>query len=588
MRERGAIKLLQPGSDNVRAYRTYNAKDGRIRDFQGWLIPPSGKPVPYAKTRILDIALSQSYVYDEARAKVLECGSAAPGSIFAWEITEEEKTVFTQYPYRFQGRLPVLTSRFSMTLPAGWELVSTTFNHQTLEPQVSANRYTWELRDLSAIEREDYSPSLSALVPGLAVSYYPPAANSAGLQGLKDWTAVSTWLTPLVDPAAEVSEAVRSKAAQLTANAAGELEKIQAIAAYTQKTNYVEVALNLTRGGGYTPHRAEEVLQRNYGDCKDKATLMRALLKAAGIESYLVTLDAEDRTYVRPEWPSPIQFNHAIVAVRVSDSLSLPTVAGDSALGRLLIFDPTDPITPVGDLPEDEQGGYALVIAGRSGRLLKLPDVPVTANRIESSVEGAVDVDGTLSATVHRKYFGQSGMSIRQLERLQGAGEVKKRLERGVSRRVPGATLGRVATKAQTDQNLLDLDMDVAAGRFGQMMQGRLLVVRLGLLNSGGDYAFPSKQRNAPVKLEADLHRDSISIKVPAGFKPDELPAPNKIESPYGTLDVKWTVRDGQVAMDETLEIRETLVPVAEYSKLRDFFEQVAGAHSAPVVLVKQ
>jgi uncharacterized protein DUF3858 len=179
-------------------------------------------------------------------------------------------------------------------------------------------------------------------------------------------------------------------------------------------------------------------------------------------------------------------------------------------------------------------------------------------------------------------------MSIRQLERLQGAGEVKKRLERGVSRRVPGATLGRVATKAQTDQNLLDLDMDVAAGRFGQMMQGRLLVVRLGLLNSGGDYAFPSKQRNAPVKLEADLHRDSISIKVPAGFKPDELPAPNKIESPYGTLDVKWTVRDGQVAMDETLEIRETLVPVAEYSKLRDFFEQVAGAHSAPVVLVKQ
>src|SRR5438309_289674 len=74
MRERGAIKILQPGDEKIEAYRTYNTKNGRIRDFQGWLIPPSGKPVPYAKNRILDVALSQDYVYDEARAKVLECG----------------------------------------------------------------------------------------------------------------------------------------------------------------------------------------------------------------------------------------------------------------------------------------------------------------------------------------------------------------------------------------------------------------------------------------------------------------------------------------------------------------------------------
>ena len=62
-----------------RAGRSYNTKNGRIRDFQGWLISPSGKALPYAKNRVIDVALSRDYVYDEARAKVLECGAAAPG-----------------------------------------------------------------------------------------------------------------------------------------------------------------------------------------------------------------------------------------------------------------------------------------------------------------------------------------------------------------------------------------------------------------------------------------------------------------------------------------------------------------------------
>src|SRR5207244_5687546 len=105
----------------------------------------------------------------------------------------------------------------------------------------------------------------------------------------------------LMDPAADVNASVRAKALQLTANAASDIEKIRAIAAFVQQTKYVAVSLNLTRGGGYTPRKSDEVLAKNYGDCKDKATLMRSLLKAVGIEAYLVTTAADDRTYVRPE-----------------------------------------------------------------------------------------------------------------------------------------------------------------------------------------------------------------------------------------------------------------------------------------------
>jgi hypothetical protein len=75
---------------------------------------------------------------------------------------------------------------------------------------------------------------------------------------------------------------------------------------------------------------------------------------------------------------------------------------------------------------------------------------------------------------------------------------------------------------------------------------------------------------------------------VPAGFKLDELPAAAKIESAYGTLEAKWSVAGGEIIMEETLQVHETVAPVSEYSQVRDFFDKVNGAQVAPVVLVKQ
>jgi hypothetical protein len=587
MRERGVVKFLQSGRDSIRATRSYNSKSGRIRDFQGWFIPPSGKATAFSKDRIVDVAITEG-LYEELRMKVLDPGGTPPGSVFAWEVVEEEKSVFTQYQYEFQRRLPVLVSRFSLTLPAGWEFTASTLNRDPIEGKTAGNSTTWELLDLPSMEREEHSPSLSAMAPRVVVSYFPPTGNSAGLRGLKDWTAVSAWLSTLMDPAVELSEPVRAKAMQLTANASGEIEKIRAIAAFVQQTKYVAVSLNLTRGGGYTPRRADEVLAKNYGDCKDKATLMRALLKAVGIEAYLVPISADDRTYVRAEWASPMQFNHAIVAVRVPDAITLPTVIETKTLGRLLIFDPTDSITPVGDLPLDEQGSYALIVAGSNGVLAQMPVLSATANRIEGNVEGTIDAAGRLNARVQRRYYGQSAVSLRATEKLEGAGELQKRFERGYARWLPASSISGLSTAGNSEENLLNVNLNLAADRFGQIMQGRLLIVRPGLLTSGGEYVFTSKTRQSPVELEADLRHDSILIKVPEGFKLDELPRPAKIASPFGTLEATWTVKDGQIVMQETLEIVETVVPPSDYAKVRDFFERVAGAHNATVVLVRQ
>lgn len=588
IRERGVIRIAQPGSGPVSATRSYNAKTGRIREFRGWSLAPDGVVTRLGKELILDIALSMNETYNESRAKVLELGAGKPpGTVFAYEVAEEEKTIFTQYDYRFQEGAPVDVSRFELSLPPGWDARASVFNHEAFEPQVAGTTYTWELHNLPAIATERYGPNLSALAPRLGVSYFPAGENKAGLKALKDWADVSSWLTAFVDPPADPGEAVRAKAAEITAGAQSEVEKIRAIASFVQRTNYISIQMNLTRGGGYTPHRAEDVLAKNYGDCKDKATLMRALLKAAGIPSYLLVIHATDRHFVRPEWPSPLQFNHAIVAVRVSPETVLPTVADFPRLGRLLIFDPTDPVSPVGDLPRREQAANALVIAGPDGGLLKTPQTPASSNRIESAVEASLDASGRLDAHVTRTYFGQAASSIQGLVTERGNDELRRSFERPLANRMGAVAVKQVATSGRIEEGHLQLTLEIGVDHFAQLVQG-LAIVKPGGLALGHDYVFAAAERKMPVSLAAEMYRDSVRLKLPSGYVVDELPDPVKLDSRFAVYQASWKADGGDVLFEQSLEVRGVTVPAREYATLRSYFEGLSVKQVAPVVLAKK
>ena len=588
MRERGAIRSLRNGAENMRAFRSYNAKTGKIRDFQAWMIPPSGKPSYYGKSQIVDVALSQNEAYSENRGQGIDGGRALPDSVFAFEVTEEEKSIFTQYQFWLQEDAPVLLSRLNLTLPPGWEVTGKVLGRENSLPRVSGNNYAWEFRDLPAIEREDYAPAFLEMAPRLALSWFPPAGNTPGLVGLKDWTAVSIWMAQFMDPPAEVTEPVRARAAELTRGATEPEAKIRAIGEFVQKTSYVEVAMNLTRGGGYTPHKAAETLARNSGDCKDKATLMRAMLKSVGIDSWMAAIRSGDRDFVKTDWASPHQFNHAIIAVRVPDSVQLPTVIRHPALGRLLMFDPTDSVTKLGGLPINEQGSQALILAGDQGSLMTMPRLPPDANRIESTTLATMDGNGALQGTIQRQYFGQSSIFLRAVEKMRGKEELQKIFERRLNRVVGSTAVADLATQSNGNDDQIAVTMNLTARQFGQSMQGKLLIVRPGLLTSGGEYFFSNDRRTTPVRLNGDLRRDTIRIRIPQGFKLDEKPSASKIEGAYGTLEATWDVKDGEIIMTQTLEVKPVTVPAAEYEAVRKFFNQLGGAQAAPVVLAKQ
>lgn len=589
MTERGVIKRLTADPFRATGSRTFDTRSGKIREMRAWVVNPGGKEIRLGKDRMTEASAAGGDSYTEYQVRSISVGDEVqPGGVFAYEVVEEERTVFTTYPFRFQQTLrPVVEARFTLQLPPGWEATGLVFNHAAVMPAVAGNSYTWEVRNLPAIEAEPHTPEYGTILPWMGVTYFPSGGGSQ-LRKLERWSSVSRWMSELTDRQSEVTPAIQARADQLTAGAVSELDKIRAVAAFVQKTTYVSVQLNLSRGGGYVPNRADLVLARNYGDCKDKANLMKALLKAKGIDSYLVSIMSGAPGTVREEWPSTQQFNHAILAVKVSRETKAPTVIHDEGLGSLLFFDATDSHTPVGDLPDDEQGTLALVIAGEQGALVRAPKLPAGSSRAESETRATMHSDGGIEARTVRRLHGQRASSLRGATREMAVNDLRKTLEASLTRRLGGLQLKTIRPEDRPGEGRLDLTLEFAALQFGRVMQGRLLIVTPGALVSTRTYSLPNKERTLPVKVEADWQKDTVVIEAPAGFALDELPEAVAIESPYGVYRADWKVSGQNIEFTQSLELKDTVAPAGDYGKVRDFFERVNGASLAAVVMVKK
>ncbi len=580
--------LAREGRGFATARAVYHPDTDRVKDFRAWLIPATGQPKQYGKGESVDMAASAEDVYNEARYVMLSLrDEAEAGSVFGYEITTESKSVFTQHEWYFQGRNPVVSSKLTLSLPVGWTARGVTFNHAPVEPVVSGSTYAWELRGLPFIDDEPSSPPTTTLAPRLAVSYFPADGKrtNAG-PSFSSWPEVSKWLSELSDPQATPDTAMTAKAQALVAGAKTELERIQAVGRYVQGVKYISIQTGLGRGGGYRPHLASEVFAKSYGDCKDKANLMRAMLAAVGITAYPMPIFSGDPTYVREEWPSPQQFNHCIIAIKVSDAVDVPTVVTHPPVGRLLIFDPTAEMTPLGDLPGHEQGSLALLVARENGALLRMPSTPPEANRLERTLEATLSATGELQATVRELSYGQAAVDERGAFQALSRPDYTKRIERWVAEGATGAKVSQIEPEDGMAGGKFALDVAFSATRYGQLMQGRLLVFKPAVVSRRSDLSLTSSQRKYPVVLDSQAYAETARIKLPPNFDVDELPDPVKLEAPFGSYSTGYEVKEGSLLFTRSLVTRSATVPVDQYTKVREFFEKIRTAEQSPVVLV--
>lgn len=586
-----AIKIIsRDGRKEARANVIYNTDSEKVKELRAWMIRPNGQIIKYGKDQTMDGVLSDDDVYAEARRRMITGeDDAEPGSIFGYESVLESKDIFTQFPWGFGDDHPVLSSSISVTVPEGWRADGKIFNYPKMEPTVNGSTFTWQARNIEGIKFESASPSIANLIPRMVVSIFPPAGKSAGLlRAFESWADVSRYITELSDPQVQLDDALASKARDLTANAKTELEKIQALGRYAQNIKYVSIQIGVGRGGGYRPHSSLEVFKKSYGDCKDKANLMRAMLKALNITSYPVSIYSGDPNYVRDEWPTPQQFNHCIIAIKVSDETKAPTVITHPKLGRLLIFDATDEETPVGDFPDHEQGSWAMIAAGDDGGLVRMPVIPNTLNNLVRQTEVTLSAEGAINAKISERTIGQYAVGERRLFRALPRPEYASRIESWITRGATGAKVSKVEPIDNHNEGKFALDVEFSAKDYAQSMRGKLLVFKPALVSQRFRIDVTEPTRKNPLVLKAEAFSETVRVKLPDGFEIDEMPEPAKFELPFGRYQATYELKDGHLIFTRQMELNNATIPAAMYPMVRDFFGRVRGQEISPVVLARK
>ena len=156
--------------------------------------------------------------------------------------------------------------------------------------------------------------------------------------------------------------------------------------------------MSLSLGGGrYQPRDAAEVLRDAYGDCKDKHTLLAALLEAVGLQASAALINSE--TKIDPDFPSPSQFNHVITLAH--------------AAGQDIWLDATPEVAPFRLLSYGLRAKQALVADPGRGSLQTTPANPPMAALMRTEVKGALSESGTLTADVKITARGDAELLLR-------------------------------------------------------------------------------------------------------------------------------------------------------------------------------
>jgi hypothetical protein len=365
------------------------------------------------------------------------------------------------------------------------------------------------------------------------------------------------------------------------------VDRARAIGRFVQGVPYVSVAVGLAHGEGYRPRPADLVLKRGYGDCKDKANLFCTLARSAGLEAWLVSVHNEERDRVHPEWPSPWLFNHCIAALRVPAGTGLPAERDSTPLGPLLFFDPTDANTPLGSLPEAEQGSWALLESPEHGELLRLPLPEASRTRSVWHVTASLDSTGALRGRWQAQ--ARAGSATRERAwRSEDPEDWRRSFEQSLSHSLGATTVRDLVVDDRPESDAFDFAVEFSTPRYARAIGPGLMTFRSAPLARRDPWSFTDSLRRTPIALRAQSFAETVSVSLPEGWKVDELPGPRSRAFDFGSIAAEWLARPDAVQFTFRAQLDAVTLPAERYTDIRDWYAERRKAFNAPVVLTRR
>ena len=468
--------------------------------------------------------------------------------------------------YTFTKSLILLEERLEVTVPRERAIKIKNADTQPAVTDAGAYRtYSWTTANLKhpdeAKEKQQQAKLTWQRVRGRL------AQPDVMVSSFRSWEEVGRWYNGLQQERVKPTPEIRAKAAELVKGTADDEARMRAIYDYVStQFRYIGVAFGI---GRYQPHSASEVLSNQYGDCKDKHTLLASLLNATGIKAYpaLISTDRE----MDADMPSPSEFNHVITVV--------PRASG------VVWLDTTTEVGPFGYLLPPLRDKHALVIPDdQDGRLMTTPaDTPFLSLQ-KFEIEAKLNESGVLEGKATQTARGDTEL-----------------LFRAAFRRVPMQQWKDLAQTLSYGLGFSGDVSDVSAGAPEKTEEP----FHVSYSYKRKDYSNWSERRitpplpmlTLPVLSDADSKPEipiwlgspgdiefHAQLELPKGYVP-KLPKAVHIKREFADFDTSYSVKDGVLTAERHLVIKLREIPITQFSEYKSFRKAVDDDYSVYTIL---
>ena len=574
-KEERAVKVLNMKGvkEQGEVVLPFSTKHQKLKVLYAYTRLPNGqklKPTKEAYNIVSPPFESQAPIYSDLKYQTISMPGVTPGATIYYGF--QLKTV---KPYMkghfwaanyFQERYPVEESSMVARIPVGRKVKIKSY-HMRVKPQVTREKgyvvYKWKVTHAPALEGEPSMPPRDELAKKVAIT------------SLSSWDQVARWYQSLAQEALKPDDRVKKTVAEITRGARSREEAIRRIYDFVaQNIRYVGMEFGIN---GYKPHKAGEILENRYGDCKDHATLLIAMLRVIGVKAYPVLIPTQEVANLDPEVPRPTAFNHEIAAMEVK--------------GRLLFMDTTAEVTPLGDLPAGDQDRRVLVVKGGKALLARTPLFPP-----EKNVEGyrghfVLSPRGDLSGTMEFYYKGLYAGMERYLLITSTPQAVQRHVEGLATSISPGFDVEEYRLSPYRDLDHEEISITLKGrDRLYATPTAHLLILHPPVPSYGrlAGLVAPKKRRYTYVVGYRMSKESRATIEIPKGYTVYLLPEDYSFKNRVGSLRISWKKGEGRVEFHSLLRLKRAFIPVRLYGQLRDLFNLTVKALKNQVIILKK
>jgi tetratricopeptide (TPR) repeat protein len=375
------------------------------------------------------------------------------------------------------------------------------------------------------------------------------------LSTFQSWDEVGQWYAGLQRDRIVPDEKIKVKAAEVTSGRTTEKEKARALYEYVAKNfRYVSLSLGQAR---YQPQAATNVMLNQYGDCKDKHTLLASMLSATGLQAYPVLINS--RRKLDADVPSPGQFDHVISAIPLGS--------------ETMWADTTSEVAPVGLLAPQLRNKKALMIpTGGPARLETTPATPPFLFSQVVTIEGTIDDLGKITAHTRMVLRGDAEMYMRHMFRRTPKSNWKNL---GFYLGIAGGVKGEITDIKTSDpvdlEKPFEVEFNVSRNDFLDWSSKKLKVsLPFPPLNISGLHSRKATSKK-PLELGPPIEISyNLKLTFPSKYKA-RLPLPLKVARDYGEYAADYKLQGQTIVGERKFRLRQYELPPERLEDYRAF-----------------